>query len=159
MKYTKLNLANKAKVNGAAKVLVENYNIKTPKEAIQAIKEEVDHGFNYIIAENNNGVIGISCWAVHGLPKHKVIQTGRVAVLSEFKGKGIATELFMKSVQDAHKFYKSKKLKLRKLYAYVHASNRRARDFYENLGLVKEAILKDHYYKNENEYMYSMFFE
>ena len=38
-------------------------------------------------------------------------------------------------------------------------SNKNMKTFYEKIGLVKEAVLKDHFYKGEEEIIYSMFFE
>ncbi len=144
--------------DGAAAVLLKNYNIKSIEEAKEVFNEEIN-SYRYIVAEEDGKIVGIATWRTHGQPKHQLAQCGRVAVLPEYQGKGIATELFEHLVQDAHKFYVSHSTKLRKIYVYVHSSNKKAQDFYATLGLIKEAVLKDHFYKGEDELVYSMFLE
>lgn len=142
----------------AAKVLVENYNMKDMEEAKRVFLEEISR-YHYLVAEEEGKVVGVACWRVHGLPKHQLAEVGRVARLQEYQGRGITTKLFRKLVQDADKFYKAHGTKLRKIYAYVHSTNKKAKMFYERLGLIKEAELKDHYYKGEDEFVYSMFMD
>ena len=60
---------------------------------------------------------------------------------------------------DAKEFFKKHNSKLRKLYLLTHADNERAHKFYEKMGLKRETTLKDHYYKNKDEYVFSMFFD
>ena len=79
----------------------------------------------------------------------------RIAVVSDHRGKGIAKELFNRLVEDANKELNGK---LRKLFLFTHASNKRAHKFYEKLGMKHEATLKDHFYKGEDEWVYSVFF-
>lgn len=155
VKYRKADAKDK---DGVAVVLQKNYNLKSAKEANDVFAEELSR-YNYIVAEDNGKIIGIACWRVHGLPKHQVAECGRVAVLPEYAGKGIATELFEEIVQDADKFYKTHGTKLRKIYVYVHSSNKKAQEFYLGLGLINEAVLKDHYYEGEDELVYSMFLD
>ena len=95
----------------------------------------------------------------HARPKHRLVHCSRVAIIPHLRGKGVATKLFETMVQDADKFYKSQGFKMRKMYAYVHSSNKLAQRFYKDRGFILEAKLKDHYYKNQDEYIYSMFFE
>lgn len=156
MKYRKTTIKDK---NAISKVLFENYNIKTEKEAQRIIKEEFERGYNYVVVEDKGKIVGVACWAIHGRPKHRLVHCARVAVLPEYRGKGVAKKLFEKMVQDADKFYKSQGYKMRKMYAYTHSSNKLAQKFYKNRGFILEAKLKDHYYKGEDEYIYSMFFE
>ncbi|MBW2978285.1 GNAT family N-acetyltransferase [Candidatus Woesearchaeota archaeon] len=156
MKYRKATPKDQKRI---AEVLFENYNIKTKKEALKITKEEFEKGFHYVIANNNGKIVGIACWAMHGRPKHKLAHCARVAVLPEHREKGIAKKLFKKMVQEADKFYKSQGQKMRKMYAYAHSSNKLAQQFYKRRGFILEAKLKDHYYKGEDEYIYSMFFE
>lgn len=150
--------AETSDADGVAEVLLKNYNIKSLENAKSVFVEELSM-YNYFVAEEDGKVIGIACWRVHGLSKHQLAEAGRVAILPEYKGKGIATALFQRIVQNADKFYKSHNTKLRKIYAYVHSSNKKAQEFYEKLGLIKEAVLKDHYYKGEDEFVYSMFMD
>ncbi|MBN2111893.1 GNAT family N-acetyltransferase [Candidatus Woesearchaeota archaeon] len=141
-----------------AKVLVENYNIKDEDEAKKVFIEELSR-YNYVVALDKDKIIGMGCWRVQGLPKHQLAEIGRVATLPEYQGKGNTTAIFERMVQEADKFYKTHNTKLRKVYAYVHSSNKKAQEFYERLGLIKEAVLKDHYYDGEDEYVYSMFMD
>lgn len=155
VKYRKADAADS---EGIAVVLLKNYNIKNLKEAKGVFLEELGR-YNYVVAEANGKIVGSACWRIHGLPKHRLAEAGRVAVLPECMGKGVATALFERIVQDADKFYKAHGAKLRKIYAYVHSSNKKAQEFYSKIGLIKEAVLKDHYYKGEDELVYSMFLD
>jgi len=139
-----------------AEIYTANYNIKTVEEAKTVFLEELSR-YNYFIAEEDGKIVGISLWKAHGLPKHQVAEIGRVAVVAGKEGTGLATEVFGHLVQEADKFYKSHGTKLRKIYVYVHSSNKKAQTFYSGVGLIKEAELKDHYYEGEDEYVYSMF--
>ena len=143
---------------GIANVLVQSYNIKDLKEGIFVFKNEVKKNHNYIVAEESGKIIGIVTWLMHGLPKHQLCELDRIAVLPEYMGKGVARELFDALVKDAKTFYRKKKLRLRKLYLLTHADNTRAHKFYEKLGFKHETTLKQHYYKDKDEYVYSMFF-
>ena len=142
----------------AAEVLFKNFRIKTVQEAEQVFMEELKR-YAMIVAVENSKIVGIASWRIHGLPKHQLAECGRVAVLPDHDLQGIKTQLFEKIVQDADKFYKSHGTKLRKIYVYVHSANKRMQNFYSKLGLIKEAELKDHYYKGEDESIYSMFMD
>lgn len=141
-----------------AKVLVGSYTIKDLKEGISVFKREVKKFHNYIVAEENGKIIGIVTWVVHGLPKHQLCELDRIAVLPEYRGKGVAKKLFDALVNDAKSYYKKNNSKLRKLYILTHAGNKKAHKFYEKLGLKHETTLKEHYYKNKDEFVYSIFF-
>ena len=154
----KIRKANLKDAKGIANVLVQSYNIKDIKEGLQVFKNETKKFYHYIVAEENGKVIGIVTWLMHGLPKHQLCELDRIAVLPEYKGKGISRQLFNALINDAKSFYKKNKSKLRKLYLLTHADNKRAQKFYEKLGFKHETTLKEHYYKNKDEYVYSMFF-
>lgn len=144
---------------GIADVLAKSYNIKDLNEGINVFKNEIKKQHNYLVAEENGKIIGIVTWLMHGLPKHQLCELDRIAVLPECRGKGVARKLFNALIKDSKSFYKKNKSKLRKLYLLTHADNARAHKFYEKLGFKHEATLKQHYYKNKDEYVYSMFFE
>ena len=127
------------------------------EEKIISILTKDFHDHN-IVAEESGKIIGIVTWLMHGLPKHQLCELDRIAVLPEYMGKGVARELFDALVKDAKSFYRKKKLRLRKLYLLTHADNTRAHKFYEKLGFKHETTLKQHYYKDKDEYVYSMFF-
>lgn len=155
----KIRKATSKDAKGIANVLVQSYNIKDLKEGISVFKNETKKNYNYIVAEENGKVIGIVTWLMHGLPKHQLCELDRIAVLPEYRGKGVAKQLFNALIKDAKQFYKKNKSKLRKLYLLTHADNIRAHKFYEKLGFRHETTLKHHYYKDKDEYVYSMFFK
>ena len=154
----KIRKATSKDAKGIANVLVKSYNIKDLKEGISVFKNETKKNHNYIVAEEKGKIIGIVTWLMHGLPKHQLCELDRIGVLPEYRGKGVARQLFNALIKDAKAFYKKNKSKLRKLYLLTHADNIRAHKFYEKLGFNHETTLKQHYYKNKDEYVYSMFF-
>ncbi|MBI3027457.1 GNAT family N-acetyltransferase [Candidatus Woesearchaeota archaeon] len=155
----KIRKATLMDAKGIGNVLAQSYNIKDIKEGIKVFENETKKFHHYIIAEDNKKIAGIVTWIMHGLPKHQLCELDRIAVLPEYRGKGVAKKLFDALIKDAKKFYKANKSKLRKLYLLTHADNTRAHKFYKKLGFKHETILKSHYYKNKDEYVYSMFFE
>ncbi len=154
----KIRKSKSSDTKGIANVLVKSYNIKDLKEGIQVFKNEIKKNHNYVVAEEKGRIIGIVTWIMHGLPKHQLCELDRIAVLPEYRGKGVAHKLFDALVKDAKQFYKKNDSKLRKLYLLTHADNIRAHKFYEKLGFKHETTLKSHYYKDKDEYVYSMFF-
>ena len=154
----KIRKATIKDAKGIANVLVQSYNIKDLKEGINVFNNETKKLHHYIAAEEKGKIIGIVTWVMHGLPKHQLCELDRIAVLPEYRGKGVARKLFDALIIDAKSFYKKNKSRLRKLYLLTHAGNIRAHKFYEKLGFKHETTLKSHYYKDKDEYMYSMFF-
>ena len=155
MKVRKATLRD---AKGIADVLVRSYNIKTLKEGIDVFKAEVKKFHNYIVAEDSGKIVGIVTWVVHGLDKHQLCELDRIAIIPQYRGTGVALKLFEALIKDAKSYFKSNKSKLRKLYLLTHADNVRAHKFYEKLGFKHETTLKEHYYKNKDEFVYSMFF-
>lgn len=141
-----------------ASVLIKSYNIKDLNEGINTFKNEIKKNHQYIVAEEKGKIIGIVTWLMHGLPKHQLCELDRIAVLPEYRRKGVAKTLFNALINDAKLFYKKNDSKLRKLYLLTHADNVRAHKFYEKLGFKHETTLKQHYYKDKDEYVYSIFF-
>ncbi|MFH1641465.1 MAG: GNAT family N-acetyltransferase [Nanoarchaeota archaeon] len=139
-------------------VLKDAYNIDSVEESIKIFKEETVKKYHYIVAVENEKIIGLTTWQMHGLPKHQLCELDRIAVLPEGRGKGIAKELFNTLVKHADEEYKKHGLKLRKLYILTHADNKRAQAFYEKMGCSHETTLKEHYYKDTDEWVYSRFF-
>jgi len=154
----KIRKSKPTDAKGISNVLVQSYNIRDLKEGIEVFKNEIKKLHHYIVAEEKGKIIGIVTWVMHGLPKHQLAELDRIAVLPEYRGKGISKQLFNALIKDAKAFYKINKSKLRKLYLLTHADNIRAHKFYEKLGFRHETTLKQHYYKNKDEYVYSMFF-
>lgn len=141
---------------GIGKVLKQSYNINSIEEGLSVFKDEINKGSNYIVAYDN-GIIGLASWVVRGLPKHQLVELERIAVLPEYKGKGVAIKLFESLREDADNFYKSNGFKLRKVYLCVHATNLIAQSFYKKIGFSYEATLKNHYYNGVDEMIFSLF--
>ena len=154
MKFRK---ATAKDVNGIARVLVESYNIKDIKEGKEVFKSETKKSHNYIVADDKKKIIGIVTWLMHGLPEHQLAELDRIAVLPDYRDKGIAKELFTALIKDANTFYKKHDSKLRKLYLLTHSNNKSAHKFYKKMGFKHETTLKQHYYKNKDEFVFSMF--
>jgi len=81
-----------------------------------------------------------------GKVKHALYEVTRIEVKEEIMRDGIATKLFNDMLN---------MIKFRKLFVTTHASNTKARRFYEKMGMDFEARLPNHYYKGEDEIIYS----
>ena len=141
-----------------AKVLLDFYNMKDADEAAQSFNNELDKDFHYIVAEEAGKIIGLVTWLMHGLPKHGLFELDRICILSEARGKGVGRKLVDKLIDNASKWYDKKGEKIRKLYLLTHEDNKNAHSFYERVGFSHETTLKDHYYKDQDERVYVMFF-
>ena len=141
-----------------AKVLLDFYNMNDVDEAIQSFNNELDKDFHYIAAEEDGKIIGLVTWLMHGLPKHGLFELDRICILSEARGKGVGKKLVDKLIDNASKWYDKEGEKIRKLYLLTHEDNKNAHSFYEKVGFSHETTLKDHYYKDQDERVYVMFF-
>ena len=141
-----------------AKVLLDFYNMNDVDEAIQSFNNELDKDFHYIVVEEDGKIIGLVTWLMHGLPKHGLFELDRICILSEARGKGVGRKLVDKLIDNASKWYDKKGEKIRKLYLLTHEDNKNAHSFYEKVGFSHETTLKDHYYKDQDERVYVMFF-
>ncbi len=141
-----------------AKVLLDFYNMNDVDEAIQSFNNELDKDFHYIVAEEDGKIIGLVTWLMHGLPKHGLFELDRICILSEARGKGVGKKLVDKLIDNASKWYDKEGEKIRKLYLLTHEDNKNAHSFYEKVGFSHETSLKDHYYKDQDERVYVMFF-
>lgn len=150
--------AKKNDAKGVAKVLMGGYKIDSLKEGDEVFKEEISKKINYIVAVENNKILGIATWFVHGLPKHGLAELDRIAVLRDAREKGLGKKLFNALIDDIKKYYKSRGSKLRKLFLLTHKSNTNAQEFYKKLGFKHETTLKGHFHKGEDEYVFSIFF-
>jgi ribosomal protein S18 acetylase RimI-like enzyme len=140
-------------------VLIDFYNMKDVSEASEAFISEMEKDFHYIVAVQNDVIVGLVTWLPHGLPKHGLFELDRICLLSEARGKGVGRSLINKLIIDADKWYKSMGESIRKLYLLTHENNVDAHIFYEKVGFDHEVTLKDHYYKHQNERVYSKFFK
>ena len=141
-----------------AMVLLDFYNMNDVDEAIQSFNNELDKDFHYIVAEEDGKIIGLVTWLMHGLPKHGLFELDRICILSEARGKGVGKKLVDKLIDNASKWYDKEGEKIRKLYLLTHEDNKNAHSFYEKVGFSHETTLKDHYYKEQDERVYVMFF-
>jgi len=156
IKYRKATLKDADQVIA---VLIDFYNMKDANEASKAFILEMEKDFHYIVALQDNIIIGLVTWLSHGLPKHGLFELDRICLLSEARGKGVGKGLINELITDADKWYKSMGENIRKLYLLTHEGNVDAHIFYEKVGFDHETTLKDHYYKNQNERVYSKFFK
>tara|TARA_B100000953_G_scaffold266900_1_gene235282 strand:- start:555 stop:1046 length:492 start_codon:yes stop_codon:yes gene_type:complete len=141
-----------------AEVLLDFYNMSDLNEAINAFLSELEKDFHYIVAVENGKIIGLVTWFMHGLPKHGLFELDRICILSASRGKGVGIMLVDRLVDDARKWYNKLGEDIRKLYLLTHEDNKNAHAFYEKIGFEHETTLKDHYYDNKDERVYSMFF-
>ena len=141
-----------------AEVLLDFYNMSDLNEAINAFLSELEKDFHYIVAVENGKIIGLVTWLMHGLPKHGLVELDRICILSASRGKGVGIMLVDRLVDDARKWYNKLDEDIRKLYLLTHEDNKNAHAFYEKIGFEHETTLKDHYYDNKDERVYSMFF-
>ena len=150
----------KAKLEDAeqiAKVLISFYNMNL-EEAKETFLNEIKKGHHYIVAEEDKKIIGLVTWLMHGLPNHMLTVLDIIVLLPESRGKIIGKQLFEALKKDADNEYKKHGFKLRKLYLLTHADNKDAHTFYEKIGFKHETTLKQHYYKDKDEFVYSIFF-
>ena len=141
-----------------SKVLLDFYNMNDRDEAIKSFISELDKDFHYLVAEENGKIIGLVTWLMHGLPKHGLFELDRICILSDARGKGVGRKLVDRLINDAREWYVKEGGNIRKLYLLTHEDNKNAHAFYEKVGFVHDATLKDHYYKNQDERVYVMFF-
>jgi len=154
-----MNIRNAQEQDAAqiAAVLEDAYNIDSIQEGITIFKKEQTKGYHYLVAEEDNKIVGITTWQMHGLPKHQLAELDRIAVLKTHQGKGLGKQLFDALLKEASKEYEKHNQKLRKLYLLTHADNEQAQTFYKKLGMQKEAILKNHFYEGKDEFIFSIF--
>ena len=141
-----------------AEVLLDFYNMNDHDEAIKSFTTELEKDFHYLVAEEDGKIIGLVTWLMHGLSKHGLFELDRICILSDARGKGVGRKLVDKLIMDAKKWYDKEGESIRKLYLLTHEDNKNAHIFYEKVGFVHDATLKDHYYKNQDERVYVIFF-
>ena len=107
---------------------------------------ERDKEFHYIAAIENNEILGLRIWLVHGLAKHGLFELDKICILRNSKGKGTGEKLVDALIEDS-----------RKLYLFTDEDNTNTHLFYEKLGFKHESTLKDHYYKNQDERVHTIF--
>ena len=126
-------------------VLMDFYNMDNAKEASNAFISEMEKDFNYIVAEQNDIIIGLVTWLPHGLPKHGLFELDRICIMTNSRGRGIGKKLVTELIDDAQHWYKRRNGEARKLYLLTHEDNNNAHIFYEKVGFIHETTLKSHY--------------
>jgi ribosomal protein S18 acetylase RimI-like enzyme len=140
-----------------ARIALESYNFSSFEEALITIEREASTN-NFLVAVQNNKVVGFCSWRVVGLPKHGLAEIDRIAVFKSHRGKGIASRLFMQLINEIKSFYESHDSSLRKLFLLTHANNDVAQRLYKKFGFKIESRLKNHYYNGVDELVFSRFF-
>ena len=153
-----LRKAKNTDANEIAAVLLNFYNIDDTSEAIRAFETELEKDYHYIVALENEKIIGLVTWLIHGLPKHGLFELDRICLLPESRGKGVGKKLVDALIHDARLWFKAQGSRIRKLYLLTHEDNTSAHIFYEKVGFTHETTLTDHYYDDKDERVYSIFF-
>jgi ribosomal protein S18 acetylase RimI-like enzyme len=149
--------AVEADARGIAAILMQSYNIASLAEGEAVFREEQGRGIRYLVALEDGQVVGLTSWMVHGLPKHGLAELDRIAVSPAMRGQGVGAELFQALLANAGAHYLAHGGRLRKLFLMTHADNLRAHAFYQKMGFMIEATLKDHYYQGKDELVMSLF--
>jgi len=159
MKKNKLSIRNAKKEDAhqIVDVLLDFYNMEDQEEAKKVFFNELEKEFHYIVAIENNEILGLITWLVHGLPKHGLFELDRICILRNSRGKGIGKKLVDALIDDAKVWYMRRNEQARKLYLLTHEDNTNAHLFYERVGFSHETTLKDHYYKDQDERVYTIF--
>tara|TARA_B100000287_G_scaffold56531_1_gene49656 strand:- start:1947 stop:2432 length:486 start_codon:yes stop_codon:yes gene_type:complete len=159
MKKNKLSIRNAKKEDAhqIVDVLLDFYNMEDQEEAKKVFFNELEKEFHYIVAIENNEILGLITWLVHGLPKHGLFELDRICILRNSRGKGIGKKLVDALIDDAKVWYMNRNEQARKLYLLTHEDNTNAHLFYERVGFSHETTLKDHYYKDQDERVYTIF--
>ena len=106
-----------------ANVLLDFYNIEDHKEAKKIFIDEQKKEFHYLIAVEDDQVLGLVTWITHGLPKHGLFELDRICIMTKARGKGIGKRLVNELIDDANYWYKKRNGKARKLYLLTHEDN------------------------------------
>lgn len=158
MKNIIIRKAQNTDAKEIALVLLDFYNMENYEEAVQTFQTENDKDYHYIVAIENEKIIGLVTWVMHGLPKHGLFELDRICLLTQSRGKGVGKKLVDTLVNDARLWYENSGARIRKLYLLTHEDNKSAQVFYEKIGFSHEASLKSHYYNGKDERVYSLYF-
>lgn len=104
---------------------------------LQEIQKRMAKNFFYYVALFNNHTVGFVDFEL----KENYAQIFGLAVLEEFRGKGIGEALLKKAVIEAKKEAKKKKIRLERIDLLVLEENDAAKKLYEKLGFLRKGIL------------------
>src|SRR3989338_9100186 len=105
---------------GIANVLRASYNISDEQEGLSVFESEAGKGHHYLVAEEDGKIVGIVTWVPHGLPKHMLAELDRIAVLPEFKGKGVAEKLKDALIEDCRSWFRRSEEHTSELQSQFH---------------------------------------
>lgn len=154
----KLRKVNEQDTEQIGRILKESYNISSVEEGKQAFLDELANNTQYIVAEEDNSIVGLVTWLTHGLPKHGLVELDRIAVLPKYRGNGISRDLFEELINDTKNYFAHNNSHLRKLFLMTHADNIRAQTFYKKMGMIHETTIPSHFYANKDEFVMSRYF-
>lgn len=142
----------------ASKLLFELLNVDSVEEAENTFEKEINAGHKYILALENNEAVGLISFFLHGRIKHGLVELYHLVVLEKMRGKGVAQQLMDELEIELKKIYQFQGGQLRKLFLMTRATNKRAQKFYKKAGFIHEAILKEHFYIEQDELVMSKFY-
>lgn len=154
-----VRLADLKDTRAIAKVLQATLNMPTHDEAKAAFENEFAQGHQFLVAVENNQIVGLISVIFHGRPRHGLVELDHISVLPKYQRQGIATRLFQESIKHLDRFYQQKGFKLRKYFLLTHAGNLKAHQFYQKIGFTQEATFINHFYQDIDEYVFSKFFD
>jgi ribosomal protein S18 acetylase RimI-like enzyme len=154
--------AAKEDASSVGHILHECFNIDSDEEGSEIFLSEFEKN-NYIVCEVDGRMVGFISWKQHHEPKHELAELDRIGVLLDFRGKddsgkSIGQMLFDSMIDDMKRHYLELGQNLRKVYLLVHASNDRARKFYERCGMHLECTIPNHLYDGMDECVYARYF-
>lgn len=112
-----------------------------PEEEVKEYLEKLHNKFTIVIAAHEDEIVG-GCVVVVRVDteKHKLSQIKHVAVLDEYHGKKVGTELMKKAEEIIGRG---------KVEIHIAKADDDAAEFYKKLGYEVEGELKSHYRKDE----------
>ena len=144
-----------ADVDMMGKFMEECYKTTHTGQGKDVYLNEHGRGHHFFVLEKDGEVKGIGSWTLRGLVHHEVIRINRLGICSR-DDIALAKPLFRAMAEDADKFFKEQGFKLRKCFQLVHSTDAPMVEILESLGLEKEAVIKEHFWKGVDELVYSM---
>lgn len=111
----------------------------------------------YFTAKNNKKILGYILWMEKGgFRKEAVLELEQIAVLPEFRGRGVGTALIEKSLLEIRKAIE-KRGSVLKLVEVATGTDNKAQNLYKKtLGAESEAVVKD-LYRGDTLIMFARF--
>ena len=158
LKYITIRKPTEADADKVGEFLSRCYKTTYSGQGKETFLNEYGRGHRWFILEVEGDIKGIGSWALRGLVHHEVVRINRLGICDK-KDIELAKPLFRAMAEDADKFLKSKGHKLRKVFQLVHSTDKPMIEILESLELVREAVIKEHFWKDIDEFVYSMWLE